>query len=212
MQLRIATFSGGNMSEKQKLWEIEKKLRKELDAGRYHHTLGVMFTAASMAMVWDVSLEKAQIAGLLHDCAKCIPNEKKISMCRKHHVPVTEFELAHPLLIHAKLGAYLAENRYGIGDPEILGAITWHTTGKPEMTKLEMILYIADYIEPQRDKAPRLKEMRRLAFTDLEECMYQILSDSMNYLSENPQQLDRKTEEAYEYYKKLHDSRNNEVK
>lgn len=68
-------------------------------------------------------------------------------------MPVTEFELDHPFLIHAKLGAYLAGKKYGVEDPEILDAITWHTTGKPEMSKLEMIIYIADYIEPQRDKA-----------------------------------------------------------
>lgn len=200
------------MAEKINLWEIDKKLQKELDASRYHHTLGVMFTAASLAMVWGVSLEQAQLAGLLHDCAKCIPNEKKISMCRKHQVPVTEFELDHPFLIHAKLGAYLAGKKYGVEDPEILDAITWHTTGKPEMSKLEMIIYIADYIESQRDKAPRLDEIRRLAFADLEECMYQILSDSMNYLSSNPEDLDKKTEEAYEYYRELHDSRKSEVR
>lgn len=195
------------MSVEQKLWEIEKKLQKELDENRYHHTLGVMFTAAAMAMVWDVSLEQAQLAGLLHDCAKCIPNGKKISMCRKHEVPVTDFELEHPFLIHAVLGAYLAGKKYGVTDPEIQSAIRWHTTGKPEMSELEMILYIADYIEPQRDRAPRLEMIRRLAFTDLEECMYEILSDSMKYLSENPEDLDRKTEEAYEYYRKLHESR-----
>ena len=196
----------------QKLWSIDKKLRKELDENRYHHTLGVMFTAASMAMVWDVPLAQAQTAGLLHDCAKCIPNEKKISMCRKHHVPLTAFETAHPFLIHAKLGAYLAKKKYGIEVKEVLNAITWHTTGKPDMTKLEMIIYIADYIEPQRDKAPRLDVIRRLAFEDLEECMYQILKDSMSYLSANPEDLDRTTETAYQYYKKLHDSRKSEVK
>lgn len=80
------------------------------------------------------------------------------------------------------------------------------------MTKLEMIIYIADYIEPQRDKAPRLDVIRRLAFEDLEECMYQILKDSMSYLSANPEDLDRTTETAYQYYKKLHDSRKSEVK
>ena len=171
-----------------------------------------MFTAASLAMVWDVPLEQAQLAGLLHDCAKCIPNEKKISMCRKHKVPLTAFEVEHPFLIHAKLGAYLAGKKYGIADREVLSAIAWHTTGKPEMTKLEMIIYIADYIEPQRDKAPRLDVIRRLAFEDLEECMYQILKDSMAYLSANPESLDRTTEAAYKYYRKLHESRKERVK
>ena len=195
------------MAEKINLWEIDKKLQKELDASRYHHTLGVMFTAASLAMVWGVSLEQAQLAGLLHDCAKCIPNEKKISMCRKHQVPVTEFELDHPFLIHAKLGAYLAGKKYGVEDPEILDAITWHTTGKPEMSKLEMIIYIADYIEPRRDKAPDLPRMRKLAFEDLDLAMYEILEGTLQYLKKKGSNVDPMTNEAYDYFKELTGSR-----
>lgn len=195
------------MEQEQKLWKTAQKLQKELDDGRYRHTLGVMFTAASLAMVWKVELGKAQLAGLLHDCAKCIPDDKKKELCQKHRIPVTDFELAHPFLLHARLGAYLAKKTYGVEDEEVLNAIIWHTTGKPEMSVLEMILYVADYIEPQRDKAPRLSEIRRLAFEDLEECTYQILSDSMKYLSKKPEDLDKKTEEAYEYYKKLHECR-----
>ena len=65
--------------EQYDLWKLDKKLQKEVDEDRYHHTLGVMFTAASMAMVWGEDLEKARVAGLLHDCAKCIPNKKKIT-------------------------------------------------------------------------------------------------------------------------------------
>ncbi|MDD7739710.1 MAG: bis(5'-nucleosyl)-tetraphosphatase (symmetrical) YqeK [Fusicatenibacter sp.] len=192
------------------LWKIDKKLRKAIDTDRYHHTLGVMFTAASMAMVWDVDLTRARVAGLLHDCAKCIPNEKKISMCKKNEIPVTSFELANPFLLHAKLGAYLAEKKYDVSDPEILSAITWHTTGKPDMTMLEKIIYIADYIEPARNKAPHLEKVRRLAFSDIDECMYQILKDSMEYLSSNPKTLDTTTADAYRFYKNLHEEKNTE--
>ena len=70
--------------EQYDLWKLDKKLQKEVDEDRYHHTLGVMFTAASMAMVWGEDLEKARVAGLLHDCAKCFPNKKKITMCEKN--------------------------------------------------------------------------------------------------------------------------------
>ena len=143
-----------------------------------------MFTAASMAMVWGEDLEKARVAGLLHDCAKCIPNKKKITMCEKNKIEITEFERNNPFLIHAKLGAFLAKDKYKVEDPEILSAITWHTTGKEDMTLLEKIIYIADYIEPARNKAPHLTRLRKLAFTDIDECMYEILKDSMAYLSE----------------------------
>lgn len=186
------------------LCKMEKKLKKAVDSDRFHHTLGVMFTAASLAMVWDVDLTKARVAGLLHDCAKCISNEKKIEMCRKNKISVSKFEIENPFLLHAKLGAYLAEKKYDVNDPEILGAITWHTTGKPDMSMLEKIIYVADYIEPARYKAPNLALVRKLAFSDIDECVYQILKDSVDYLAANPKTMDVTTVEAYQYYKNLH--------
>ena len=183
--------------------KTEEKLKKELDGNRYRHTLGVMYTACSLAMAHGADMEQAGTAGLLHDCAKCIPDPEKIAECRKAGLTVSEFEEEHPFLLHARLGAWLAKHEYGIRDSEILNAITWHTTGKPEMTVLEKIIYIADYIEPNRDKAPNLKEIRRLAFQDLDQCMYRILRDSVSYLEKQPRSMDRMTSDAYEYYKKL---------
>lgn len=183
------------------LQKITKKLKKYLDEDRLWHTLGVMHTAAAMAMVYHEDMEKAQLAGLLHDCAKCIPSKKKIKLCNENHIPVSSFEKEHPFLLHGKVGAWIAEEKYGVKDREILEAITWHTTGKPEMSVLEKIIYIADYIEPARDKAPRLKEIRALAFQNLDRCMYEILKDSLEYLNTHPEDLDPTTEKAYDYYK-----------
>ena len=185
--------------------KMQKKLAKYLDENRYEHTLGVMFTCASLAMVHGYDLKNAQVAGLLHDSAKCIPNKKKLKICAEHHIPVSDFEKEHPFLLHAKLGAYIAKAKYNVTDKEILSAITYHTTGKPDMTMLEKIVYIADYIEPARNKAPRLTEIRRLAFEDLDECMYEILKDTLEYLEENPKEIDSTTRDAYVYYKELHD-------
>ena len=122
--------------------KMQKKLAKYLDEDRYAHTLGVMYTCAALAMVHDCDLIIAQTAGLLHDCAKCIPNKKKLKMCSQHNIPVSEFEQTHPFLLHAKLGAYVARAKYDVTDEEILSAITWHTTGKPEMTLLECMYKI----------------------------------------------------------------------
>ena len=155
-------------------------------------------------MVHDCDLITAQTAGLLHDCAKCIPNKKKLKMCSQHHISVSEFEQEHPFLLHAKLGAYVAKAKYDVTDENILSAITWHTTGKPEMTLLEKIVYIADYIEPKRDKAPNLAIVRKLAFQDLDECMYKILGDTLAYLEENPKDIDNATKDAFLYYRDLH--------
>ena len=166
-----------------------------------------MFTCTSLAMIHGCSIEKAEAAGLLHDCAKCIPSKKKLKLCEQHQIPVSDFEREHPFLLHSRLGALIAEKKYGIRDPEILSAITWHTTGKPAMSLLDKIVFIADYIEPMRSKAPRLEEIRKMAFIDLDECMYQILKDTLAYLNENPKDIDNTTKFAYDYYKKVHDER-----
>lgn len=183
--------------------KIEKKLAKYLDQPRFLHTMGVMYTSASLAMVHGCDLQKAQAAGLLHDCAKCIPNKKKLKLCSKNKIPVTDFEKVHPFLLHAKLGAYIAREKYHITDPEILSAITWHTTGKPEMTLLEKIVYIADYIEPMRDKAPNLPKIRKMAFQDLDACMYEILKDTLAYLDTDPDAIDEMSRKAFIYYNDL---------
>lgn len=191
--------------------KMKKKLSKYLDEDRYEHTMGVMYTCASLAMVHGYDLEDAQAAGLLHDCAKCIPNKKKLKLCSQHKIKITDFEEAHPFLIHGKLGAYIARQKYDIEDEAILSSITYHTTGKPDMNMLEKIVYIADYIEPMREKAANLPKIRRLAFQDLDECMYEILKDTLIYLEENPKDIDMTTKDAFLFYKDLHMMRKEEL-
>ena len=192
------------MGKTKTIWaEIEEKLKKELTENRYRHTMGVTYTACALAMVHGANLSQARMGGLLHDCAKCIPNSEKIEICKKKKVPVSEFEIEHPVLLHAKLGAYLAKKEYGCDDQAVLDAITWHTTGRPAMTLLEKIVFVSDYIEPNREKQPNLAEIRKLAFTDIDQCMYLILRDTVDYLSENPKSMDHTTLSAYSYYKKL---------
>ena len=97
--------------------------------------------------------------------------------------------------------AMLAKVKYDIDDEEVLGAIRWHTTGKPNMNLLEKIVYVADYIEPRRDKAPNLKEIRKLAFMDMDLALLKILEDTLGYLGDSPEEVDSMTRETYEYYK-----------
>ena len=180
---------------------LQKQMKEELSEDRFEHTLGVMYTAESLAMRYGVDMTKAAVAGLLHDCAKCIPNSQKIRLCKKHNLEVTENEEKNPSLLHAKLGALLAQKAYGVNDPEILSAIRWHTTGKPDMTLLEMIVYMADYIEPNRDKAPNLREIRKLSFENLEEALYQVLESTLSYLSDRPDSVDPMTQLSFDFYK-----------
>lgn len=180
---------------------MQQKLKKHLDEDRYEHTLGVMYTAGALAMRYQENIRSALIAGLLHDCAKCIPTNKKFKMCSKYHLEVSETERSNPSLLHAKLGAYLAEKKYHVRDEAILSAITFHTTGKPAMSLLEKIVYVADYIEPGRRELPNMAEIRRLAFENIDECIYQILQDSLNYLNTRNITVDPMTEKTYLYYK-----------
>ena len=183
--------------------KMQRKLKKELDDDRYRHTLGVMYTSAALAMRYGADLEKAQVAGLLHDCAKCIPNEKKIKICEKYQIPISRVEQGAPFLLHSKLGACLAKMKYEVSDEEILQAIFWHTTGKPEMTLLEKIVFLADYIEPMRWKASNLEEIRRMAFLDLDRAVYMTLRDTLFYLEKGTGEVDEMTRMAYGYYADL---------
>ena len=87
--------------------EMRKRVKKQLDKSRYEHTLGVMYTAASLAMAHGYPVEDAMIAGLLHDCAKNIPDDEKLKLCKKNHIPINSTEQERPCLLHAKLGAFL---------------------------------------------------------------------------------------------------------
>ena len=129
--------------------DLRKQVKKALkeDKMRYRHTLGVADTSACLAMRYGVDMQKAYIAGLLHDCAKCVPDTVKLEECNRYGIEVTEFEKNSLYLLHAKLGAYYAKELYHIEDASICSAIYWHTTGHAGMTKLEEIVYIADYIE-----------------------------------------------------------------
>ena len=182
---------------------IKKKLKKELDKERYEHTKGVMYTACCLAMANEYNIDKAMLAGLLHDCAKCIPNDEKIKICNNNNILINDAELSNPGLLHAKVGSYIAETKYNITDPDILHAIKVHTTGCPEMNILDKILYIADYIEPKRDIAPRLDYIRKIAFEDLDTCIAEILYDSLHYLSGQNKSIDPMTQNTYEYYKQF---------
>lgn len=184
------------------LSKMKKNLKKYMEENRFEHTEGVMYTAAALAMCHSEDVEKALVAGLLHDCAKCIPDAKKIKICQKHGIAMSEAEKHSPFLLHAKVGAYIAAAKYGIRDDEILSAIACHTTGKPGMSQLDKIIFIADYIEPMRSKAQDLADVRRLAFEDLDVALFKILSDTLAYLRNSSKSLDSMTVRAYEYYKK----------
>lgn len=182
---------------------IRKKIKKQLDKKRYEHTLGVMYTAASMAMRYSCDIEKAMLAGLLHDCAKCFSEEEQVKMCDKYQLLLSDIEYDNPALVHPKLGVYLARTLYQIEDIEVLNAILNHTTGCPDMTLLDKIIYISDFIEPSRNQIPNLKKIRELAFVNIDQALVAVLKSSLVFLEENHQKIDSMTIDTYNYYKNI---------
>lgn len=182
-----------------------RKLRKEIeeiqDAKRFEHTLGVEFTSAALAMRYGASVKAAQTAGLLHDCAKCLTDKERLSICKENNIAMSDVEKANPFLLHAKVGAFLARERYGVTDQDILNAIQNHTTGRPGMSLLEKIVFIADYMEPGRNHAPNLGEVRSMAFADLDQTLLKILGDTLEYLDSGNGDIDPMTRKTWEYYK-----------
>jgi len=182
------------------LSKIRKAIQKIQDSKRYEHTLGVAYTASALAMHYDVDINNALIAGYLHDCAKSLTDEKKLSFCEKHNISVSETEARNPSLLHAKVGGFMAMNTYNIKDIDIINAILNHTTGRPEMSELEKIIFVADYIEPGRKQAPNLAAIRKMAFHDLNRTVLMILGDTLEYLKGSEVAVDQKTQKTYDYY------------
>ena len=178
-------------------------IKNRLPAGRFLHTLGVEETAQNLANKYGMDTERVRIAALLHDIAKPLGTEEILRICQEGGDPVGEEELASEKVLHAKAGAVLARRDFHITDEEILSAIRFHTTGRPEMTLLEKIIFIADYIEPGRSKAPNLEKIRREAQIDLNRCICMIARDTLQHLRETGAHVDKRTEETYEYYRSL---------
>ena len=181
--------------------KLRKSLEKELKPDRFDHTLGVAYTAANMAFIHGADVEKALIAGFLHDCAKCMSHEEQIKICEKNKIDISEVERRNHSLLHAKVGMYLARTKYDVYDTDILNAIRWHTTGREDMPLLEKIIYIADFIEPNRKPLEDMETIRKEAYTDIDKCLAHILHNSVIYLKTIGKEIDDATMIAYEYYK-----------
>lgn len=197
---------------KKSLEELQEELQEILKKKRYNHTIGVRYTAQAMAMCFGEDIVKAGYAGILHDCAKYLSDVEIMSECTKYHIACSKAEKLKPSLLHAKLGACYAREKYDVEDEQVLSAIRWHTTGKPGMNTLEKIIFIADYIEPDRKMLPGMEEIRRAAFCDLDQAMYLILKNTLEYLGDMEERqkecIDSYSIDAYDFYKELWERRN----
>ncbi len=167
------------------------------DPKRVPHVIGCCATAAKLARRWGADEELAARAGILHDVTKALGRNAQLRLCEKYGIMTTEFERAHYKLLHARTGAAVAEHIFG-ECPEVRDAIWWHTTGKADMTLLEKILYIADYMEPNRD-FDGVAKLRALTETDLDAALLLGFEMSIDLLERENKPLDRFTVEARDH-------------
>ena len=172
-----------------------------LDANRIAHVTGVESQAVMLAMRWGEDPDKAAVAGILHDITKARGKEKQLKLCEKYGIILENAERENPSLLHARTGAALARDRFGVSD-DIYEAIRWHTTGKPDMNTLEKIIYLADYTEPNRD-FDGVEKLRELSFEDLDRAMALGLEMTIEDLNERGKPIFHDTMDAYNWYKNL---------
>ena len=178
-------------------------LFQDLTVKRFAHTLAVADTARRLALLHGLDPLKAEIAGLLHDCAKCLPLEEMQRIARENHLTEDESILASGALLHSVVGAYLARTKYGCEDNEVIQAILSHTTGKAGMTQLDMAVWLADTIEPTRAPYPLLDKTRMLAGLSLEKAMITSLEGTLQHVRKKGDAVHPATLETLDYLKNL---------
>lgn len=168
--------------------EIMQLLREMTDDRRYSHTMGVMACARELAGLYGVDTRQAELAALLHDCARCLSPQELLASALEQGLPVDELEREVPDLLHGKVGAFFARARFGVDDPAVLRAIELHTLGAQDMTLLDKIIFIADMIEPSRD-FPGVETLRETARTDLDRSLLDGFDSTIRYVIEKRQYI-----------------------
>ena len=178
-------------------------LKESIGKKRYLHSIGVSNTAACLAMKYEEDIKRSALAGLLHDCAKGLEKEELIKTVLRAGISISPIEEDNPDLLHSKAGSVIAREKYGIDDEEILSAIFFHTTGKPNMTFLEKNIFLSDCIEPNRGGIPGIDGIRSMAFTDIDKAVTMACLGTIEHLKRDSLQMDPITLETYKYYKEL---------
>ena len=164
---------------------------------RMPHVLGTEQEAVRLARQYGADETQARIAALLHDCTKKLDMDRQLTLCRQYGIPLDDLERHALKLLHAKTGAAIARDVFAVDDA-VYRAIYWHTTGHPNMTKLEKIIYLADYIEPSRD-FPGVDDLRRAVHADLDRGLLKALDDSIRDMQQWGNPVHHNTLDARDY-------------
>ena len=171
--------------------------KKRLSAKRYQHTLNVRRMAVKLAKRWGADPEKAALAALLHDTAKELPREEMLQILNDNAI-MAENAQNRPLPVwHGICAAILAQTQWGVEDEEVLSAIRCHTTGKPGMSLLDEIVFLADMTSAERDY-PEVDYLRKLEKKDIHQAMREALEMNLHWLEESGKPVDEETRAALE--------------
>lgn len=178
---------------------IRQKLYKRLRRKRLDHTMMTVREAIRLAAHHGADTQKARLAAILHDCIK-LPNKELLEYCEQNGIPISEEERKNPYLIHARLGAELAETEFGVTDEEVLSAIRCHTLGRVGMSLLDKIIYVADKIEPSREYEG-VDEMREEAYRNIDRAMLLVMKHSADYTAACGRQVNPSTKAVMDWLK-----------
>ncbi len=181
------------------LEELTETVISLLNPNRVKHTIGCRDTAAELAKIWGADETDAARAGMLHDITKALPPQLQLHLCRSYGVALDDFSNNNPKTLHALTGSLVAQRVFGEKDA-VVAAIASHTTGKANMNTLEKIIYVADYMEPNRD-FPGVEALRQLAHTNLDEALQLGLEMTLGLLEEQGREISPGSREAIEYIK-----------
>ena len=174
--------------------KLEQVVISLLKPNRVAHVLGCRDTAVEMAKRWGVDETDAARAAILHDITKALDGPLQLTLCNEYGIVLDEFSTNNPKTLHALTGSLVAQRIFG-ENTAVVDAIRWHTTGKPNMNVLQKIIYVADYMEPNRD-FPGVEQLRELAFTDLDEALKLGLQMTLNLLREQGRQISPESQQA----------------
>ena len=177
--------------------ELERVVVELLNPNRVAHVLGCRDTAAELAKIWGVDETDAARAGMLHDITKALDGPLQLTLCQEYGIVLDAFSSNNPKTLHALTGSLVAERIFG-ENPAVVAAIRSHTTGKANMNTLEKIIYVADYMEPNRD-FPGVEELRSLAFTNIDKALKLGLEMTLAMLREQKREISPESQEALAY-------------
>lgn len=161
--------------------EIHSNLRQNISNHRYNHTMGVIKSAVYLAKKYGENEKDAYLAALLHDYAKYFTREEIYEYVRQKDIQIDDIMSNVYELLHGKIAAHIAQNQYGIKDQNILNAIEYHTTGRKNMSKLEKIIYLADFIEPGREYSGVVR-LREVADENLDRAVLLALNNTIKFV------------------------------